>query len=338
MPYNNQFILSRNVDILFTGLLSIVVISIVLLFDTEQLKQIRLEELIIIGTLINGAHFMASYRMLYSNKEYMLRYKSASIYAPLLIFSFALFSIALGDKLPIFANTMLLIAGLYLSLHYTGQAWGMIATLAYVDDIKFSLNEKTLLRLSLRLLMCWQVLWLLLKLDTNFEIIKNNYLYLKNIQTLVMLSAILLGGVALLSFYKTNILKKLRVSTPYFAIYLWYALLYKTPLALPLVQFFHAIQYIIYPIRVEINRTKLINSSSTFLKREILKYITILLILSLLIFILTPAYFEAYDSIAVNTFKILIAGINIHHFYIDSCIWRVSNPVVKNELFAHLKS
>ena len=33
---------------------------------------------------------------------------------------------------------------------------------------------------------------------------------------------------------------------------------------------------------------------------------------------------------------IVTSCINIHHFYIDGCIWKISNPEVRKDLFAHL--
>jgi hypothetical protein len=33
---------------------------------------------------------------------------------------------------------------------------------------------------------------------------------------------------------------------------------------------------------------------------------------------------------------ILVALINIHHFFIDGCVWKISTPEVKKDLFRHL--
>jgi hypothetical protein len=31
-----------------------------------------------------------------------------------------------------------------------------------------------------------------------------------------------------------------------------------------------------------------------------------------------------------------VALINIHHFFIDGCVWKISTPEVKKDLFRHL--
>jgi hypothetical protein len=34
--------------------------------------------------------------------------------------------------------------------------------------------------------------------------------------------------------------------------------------------------------------------------------------------------------------SILLALINIHHYFIDGCVWKISTPEVKKDLFRHL--
>jgi len=35
---------------------------------------------------------------------------------------------------------------------------------------------------------------------------------------------------------------------------------------------------------------------------------------------------------------ILLALINIHHFFIDGCVWKISTPEVRKDLFKHLST
>ena len=35
---------------------------------------------------------------------------------------------------------------------------------------------------------------------------------------------------------------------------------------------------------------------------------------------------------------ILLALINIHHYFIDGCVWKISTPEVKKDLFRHLET
>jgi len=44
----------------------------------------------------------------------------------------------------------------------------------------------------------------------------------------------------------------------------------------------------------------------------------------------------APDSVMLYVPAVISAIINIHHFYTDSCIWKISNPTVKKDLFSHL--
>jgi hypothetical protein len=35
---------------------------------------------------------------------------------------------------------------------------------------------------------------------------------------------------------------------------------------------------------------------------------------------------------------LLAAMVNIHHYYIDGCVWKISTPEVRKDLFKHLAS
>ena len=35
--------------------------------------------------------------------------------------------------------------------------------------------------------------------------------------------------------------------------------------------------------------------------------------------------------------QLLVVAINIHHFFVDGTIWKISNPEVRRTLFAHLE-
>lgn len=42
------------------------------------------------------------------------------------------------------------------------------------------------------------------------------------------------------------------------------------------------------------------------------------------------------DSDPLDAFGTFVLLINIHHFFIDGAIWKLRNPEVRRELFAHL--
>ncbi len=330
-----KFILSRKLDIWVTGLASIVFISLILLVNPAIHNFTTFGDVLTFTTIINGAHFMASYRMLYYTKEHALRYPNASIYMPIILFTYCVVAIAFNESEPILVSGMLILASLYLALHYTGQTWGMMSSLAYIDGVRFNEYEKKYIRLSLKLLMIWQVVWSLQILDPKPVWLTDFLEIVEFLPNLLMTGALILGGLATFSLYGNLKTFKLRMLVPYIAIYFWYALLSVNYLALPLIQFFHALQYLIFPVRVEINRSPSANKTAS---RHIAEYLLAMICMGGVAFVLIPYYFKNFNPEYAGAIQVFISAINIHHFYIDGYMWKISQPLVRDELFSHLKT
>src|SRR4026208_1724508 len=112
--------------------------------------------------LFNFPHFIASYRLLYQSKEIVYRYKWASIYLPIVLGSFLLFSLIhpvvfrepVNDKYSHLAD---LISGMYLAAHYGGQTWGMVASFTYLGGVQIQKIERQVLRSVLLVFVAWHV-------------------------------------------------------------------------------------------------------------------------------------------------------------------------------------
>lgn len=333
---SERYILNRSLDLWIVGLGSIFVISLLLILDPFNTKSANLAEVLTIATVINGAHFMASYRMLYHTKEYAMRYPEASIYMPLILVSYCIVAIWQAPANPEMVSGLLVVTSIYLALHYTGQTWGMMSSLAFIDQIKFTASERSHFRGSLKFLMAWQIFWSLTILDP-----KSNWLAallddLYFVPYILITGAAVLGSSGILSLYRNQKTLKLRVLVPYIALYFWYALLSLNPLALPLIQFFHAVQYLIFPLRVELNRHAGSSGQKTS-RRHLAEYLATMLAVGAIAFVFVPGYLNSLSPTYAATVQLFIAAVNIHHFYIDGYIWKISQPLVKDELFAHLR-
>ncbi|MCO6431086.1 MAG: hypothetical protein J5J00_09520 [Deltaproteobacteria bacterium] len=325
------------IDLLCVGLLSIVAIGAALLFGVDNLKTDSLGYLIPVATLINGAHFMASYRLLYQSREQIMRYKSASIYVPALLLLYSVYALNRLVEVPdetYWFQGLLVAASLYLALHYTGQTWGMMSSFAYIEKAFFDQLEKRIFIYSLRLLVVWQVVW-------SVYLIQDLPGWLSDIRPILDPSTDTLAVLALFAgsyaFYR---MKKrlgkappLRVLVPFYTLFAWYALLAIHPAALLGVQISHAVQYLVFPVRVELNRQQRALGDDHVHQRHLLAYCLALTFLSLVFFLFLPEMLK--DGFSVYS-QALIASINIHHFYTDGCIWKISSPVVRDDLFSHL--
>jgi hypothetical protein len=290
--------------------------------------------------LFNFPHFIASYRLLYQSKEIVYRYKWASIYLPIVLGSYLLFSLVhpvvfrepVNDKYGHLAD---LISGMYLAAHYAGQTWGMVASFGYLGGVQIQRIERQVLRSVLLVFVAWHVAianHLVPKytlfvpelkpfLDTLFEVITP----VAHVAMVVAIAVFVRMG------YRTKRVPPLSALVPIPLLYFGYLVFTRSYAGLLLLQVCHALQYLIFPLRVEINRRNIEESQAE--RNHIVLYVLVLIAAGAFVF-LGP------DALPGETLPfgawILLALINIHHFFIDGCVWKISTPEVKKDLFRHL--
>jgi hypothetical protein len=134
-----------------------------------------------------------------------------------------------------------------------------------------------------------------------------------------------------------------RALIAWLALFVWYAVMARDPKAIFWIQIAHALQYLAFPIRVEINRTfRTAAQSAARLAAHMAVYGVGLLLVSYLVVQIVPG---TAMGIIANTFGeqpakaapiLILMFINIHHYFTDGVIWHISNPEVRKELFAHV--
>jgi hypothetical protein len=117
----------------------------------------------------------------------------------------------------------------------------------------------------------------------------------------------------------------------------------RDPKAIFWIQIAHALQYLSFPIRVEINRTSGSRARARMgLAAHMALYGVALLAASYLVGEFVPA---TAMSIVGNIFGeepgkvapiLILMFVNIHHYFTDGVIWKISDPEVRRELFAHV--
>jgi hypothetical protein len=116
----------------------------------------------------------------------------------------------------------------------------------------------------------------------------------------------------------------------------WYGFLYCFPQSIFWVQIFHALQYLPFPLRVELNRADAARGQLGHLKTGIV-YFVMLAFTSAIIFGMIPWISTGLGQGSHSVWVAIASVINIHHYFIDGCIWHISNPVVRQDLFAHTR-
>lgn len=305
-----------------------------------------LPKLLLLQVLLNWPHFLVSYRLLYQRRENLSDYPMASVGIPLL-----LLLICFGATLPLLGGNGMLeanlqiayalwvFASLYLAWHYTGQAWGVMMVYAHLTGRSFSNGERLVLRSGLRVLILWHVIWGLQTLPPLPYVA-----WVQGAEAALLINALAVlafvsGGVVLMRNAWRTPGMDLRIAGAWLAIYLWYLVLWLMPEAFMFIQMSHALQYLVFTARVELNREmaegKNTKGAHPWRRTGLIYGLSILG--GLVIFYLPETY--VISPTGAPTLPALIAiAINIHHYYTDSAIWKMRNAGVRQRLFAHLKA
>jgi hypothetical protein len=334
-------ILSPVVDFLCVGGLSLIVFVPLLLSGRSDLVLIGAGAQAWVATLINMPHFMASYRLVYRSRETILRHKWASIYVPLILAAYIVVALWEAQRSPALVIVLVSVASAYLAWHYTGQAWGMMASYTYLGGARFDDAERVLIRRSLRILLVWHVIWFLYTELRNPSVVRPAYV----LASAATIGAFALGAAGLLRFRRrTGTLPPARALVAWVAIFVWYAVMARDPRAIFWIQIAHALQYLAFPIRVELNRSAAAapRGRPRRLALHMGFYGIGLLAVSYAIARLVPGtamsvvggiFGEQPSRVAP---VLVLMFINIHHYFTDGVIWHISNPEVRKELFAHV--
>jgi hypothetical protein len=333
-------ILSPVVDFLCVGGLSLIVLVPLLLSGRSDLVVIGAGAQAWLATVINMPHFMASYRLVYRSRESILRHKWASIYVPAILAIYIVIAVWEAQTSPVFVVILVSVSSAYLAWHYTGQVWGMMASYAYLDGRAFEKDERFLIRTGLRILLVWHVTWFLYTQLRNPSVVRPLYV----VVSAGTLAAFALGVVGLVRMRRrTGRLPPARALVAWLALFVWYAVMARDPKAIFWIQIAHALQYLAFPIRVELNRSRqVMTRSAARVGTHMALYGAGLIAVSYLVAQVVPG--RAMDAVA-NIFGeepgrvtpvLLLIFINIHHYFTDGVIWKISNPEVRKELFAHV--
>jgi len=290
----------------------------------------------VLSFLLNWPHFMASYHLLYTTPGAARKHPYAAKYVPAFLVVYAALAALLFEREPLFFHAFHAAAAMYLAWHYTGQAWGMMAAFARIEQVRFDDASRGLLRANLRVLLAFHVVWSVHIVAAKMGFARYADLY-QFAGAAAALSAVL-GAMGLARLLRSSGKLPARVVLPWIAIHGWYALLYRHPKALFWVQLAHAAQYLIFPIRVEANREARADGRPPTLEKS-LRYYGLLLASGLAAFWGAP---RLAAGAAVWAGSALPAGIlvadlfNIHHYFVDGCIWKLGDEEVRRDLFAHL--
>lgn len=360
------------IDGLFGGGLSIVlVIALIvakILYPGMNLLQLEVGLLVIfyLNLIINWPHFMASYRILYAEPKTIREHPFVAIGIPVGFFLLLAYIVGYafmagtdqvaqsvwitGIKLALFA-----LMSVQLAWHYTGQSWGMTASYLFIGGFRMEAIERHLIRSGFYALMIFHVI----RLFSREEFLQTSFFFGEEISSMI----VSFSNTVLLPFWRVILLATIaaglvgfnrmaertgqdipkRSWIPWVATYSWYFMadfLGADLFAIAAIQIFHALQYLSFPLRVELNHFSDTHQANDGKRYQRTMHMTIYY--ALLIGLGWLAFKEIGDpGASSNALRVMIAacvvsGINIHHYCIDNVIWKIRKPEVRHALFGHL--
>ncbi len=403
-------IVSEEVDLALCGGLSIAVFIPLLLLGfpgADPLEPFHVAsgrlgaDLLVWTAALNFPHFFASYWLVYRSKETRLLHKWASIYLPCLVavvcgmgvFLSASGITGFGVGLIAFAS------GCYLAWHYTGQTFGMMSTFSIIERTPFTADERRWFRASLNILLSWHVAWGF-DLTSGLGAVHDAVHAVFPLLTSAIGLSFAVGSVGFGKMYRRiGRIPAARIFVPWLAIHCWYALMARYPFCIVLVQLAHAIQYLPFTARLELNRARADAASprpyvigavvcfvlaipiffgiphlqgrfsywvgaapvsamglsvvllgAAFVVRRhavpvrMLSLGVVALVggcalfwFSVVFVSQTLGWLLSLPPAAAATARMIPAFLAIHHYFTDGVLWKLSNPQVRRDLFAHLE-
>ncbi len=305
--------------------------------------RLSLSQVLLFTVFLNLPHFMGSYALVYGSRAAFARHPWAAVRVPALLAAYGLFALFMCRSTDAYVGAMVAVAGGYLAWHYTGQAWGMMATFSFVGGTPFDARERTLMRTALRILLVWHVVWFLHVGGGLPEPLRRAASAVYPLLSGAAVGSLLLALASLVRLSRRHgRLPPWRVVLPCAAIYTWYLALALEPRAIFLVQMSHSLQYLIFPARVDLNRAGVRSRG-----RAVVRTATYLAVLAAVgvgvVYLLPWAVRGPIEALlgplaAVKLTAVVVAFVNIHHYFTDGVAWKISNPEVRRDLFAHLPS
>ncbi|MGI9280535.1 MAG: hypothetical protein ACR2PX_13055 [Endozoicomonas sp.] len=296
---------------------------------------------LILQLLLNWPHFMVSYRLLYRQPNCFKQFFGSTLVVPGILILLIAIILLLAESSPeqvslsfLMSYGFWLTASFYLAWHYVGQAWGCFSAFSMLSGHSWSPVQKRLLHWSFKSLIAWHVIWAarLLPAMPWIEWLQTDSVYLVA-SCLAMTGFIVSGYLLLPAWIKGKI--DVRSIGIWFSLFFWYFAIYSNPSSIFWVQIAHSLQYMVFVTRVEANRPQPTNSKLSTTARIQLVYLGAILAGALVFY--QAEMSTNLQSATPTLIGLLAIAINIHHYYVDSSIWKLRSEPTRALLFGHLK-
>ena len=355
-------------DFLGLGGASLIVLALFFLLypEDDSARAVLAVTMLFLAHFVNHPHFAHSYQLFYSGfREKAFspssalggRYRTAGILVPAALAAFFAVSLATGNAelLGLAANAMFFTVG----WHYAKQGYGILMLDAVQKGRPFGAAGKRHLLWNVHL--AWPTYWLM----TNDVLAAKDYWGLTyyafdtpDALLAAMFAATAISGAVVLRdlFLKWRQERTLPVNglvAYVVSIYVWLYFARFDPILLLIVPFFHSLQYLCVVWRYQANLeaetlrgppppegARAAPGWARTLPARFARFVLIGGLLGGIGFWIAPHFLDSlvgYDRAVFGTTLFLFIGwtfINIHHYFIDSVMWRRENPATRRYLLA----
>lgn len=337
---NMKHLISPKLDFFLIGGLSILFYIITYLIPIKLIKLDYIFIMWVLAFFVNSPHFIISYQIFYLEHRNDLFSNNRLLLSGIIIPIALLMIISLGMLYNSKMAFLLLLFSMFFSVgwHYIKQAYGCFIVYSGIQGYFLSSDQVKLIKFSLYSL--WIIsffniftsssvkdFWGLSYSTPAIFIEVRTYLSLFSLVFAVPITLILISNTV-----KNNANISLTAMTPLICIFLWLSPAFYNEVYFYMIPFFHSLQYILFTYTYTKSKT---NNK----KSKIFQYWGIAFIVGALFFHLIPSTLDSNfnfgNDISPNIFLIsFIFFINIHHYFIDNCLWRRENEKVRQ----HIKS
>jgi hypothetical protein len=352
---NARYLFGPVVDFVCLGGSSLILVPLLFLQPAEAHRESLAVIMLLLANAVNHPHFAHSYQVFYRNfrskcfgTDYRpalrTRYVLAGIVVPLLLTLFfaASFLSNSARMLGCAGNFMVFVVG----WHYVKQGYGLLMVDAALKKHWFQSSDKQILLINCYAV--WILSWILINTRVSENELWGIRFYAIEIPMILrhvfILGAIAAGG---LTMWTLAVRWKASGNTPPYngivaytaSLYGWLLLVQLSPLLLLVAPALHSIQYLAVVWRFQINYEQ--GRDIGYEPKRTCLFAFIGIVLGFLGFWAVPILLDIlapYSTITFGNTACLFAFwvfINVHHYFLDSVIWRRDNPDMRRYLLGY---
>jgi hypothetical protein len=291
----------------------------------------------------NYPHFAATNYRLYQSKENVSQYPLTALAVPPLVIAGMVASFAQPNVIaPFFIKLFLLWSG----YHYSGQSVGI--TLVYARRAGFAFGR--LERLALSGFIFGTYFLSVARWESGagpFAYYGISYPTLRLPQYVAILAshAMWMCGLLFLLLVVNWCVSNRRVLPPIVLLpagaqLLWFVIGSGDPNFNTFVPFFHSLQYLLIAWSMHLKErldTRGIEPSKRYVARESLRWGALIVAVGGFLFWMLPHTLASSTGFGFEVAApIVLAGVQIHHFFVDGVIWKLKNPKVSSPLLVNI--